>query len=90
MMDPPASPHPFQQQNMHHQDQIQRVVSPANQMGHYQAQYAGYDTYHRADDVQHDPRQQVPPTESLDIQIIYIQYLVENRANSSYSRNGRT
>ena len=59
MMDPPASPHTFQQ-SMHHQDQIQRVVSPANQLAHYQAQYAGYETYHRTEDVQHDPRQQVP------------------------------
>jgi hypothetical protein len=62
MMDPPASPHTFQQ-SMHHQDQIQRVVSPANQLAHYQAQYAGYETYHRTEDVQHDPRQQVPPSQ---------------------------
>jgi hypothetical protein len=63
MMDPPASPHPFSSGGMHQQDQIQRVVSPVNQasMAHYQAQYAGYEGYHRNDmDVsQHDPRQQV-------------------------------
>jgi hypothetical protein len=63
MMDPPASPHPFQS-GMHHQEQIQRVVSPVNQasMAHYQAaQYSGYEGYHRSDMevAQHDPRQQV-------------------------------
>lgn len=62
MMDPPASPHPFQQ-GMHHQEQIQRVVSPANQtaMAHYQSQYASYEQYRHSDtDVaQHDARQQV-------------------------------
>jgi hypothetical protein len=63
MMDPPASPHAFQQGGMHHQEQIQRVVSPAHQtaLAHYQTQYPGYDQYHRNDTdiTQHDPRQQV-------------------------------
>ena len=70
-MDPPTSPHPFQQ-GMHHQDQIQRVVSPANQtaMSHYQTQsYANYEQYHRSDTeaAQHDSRQQVtvPSDEAL-------------------------
>lgn len=62
MMEPPASPHAFSSA-MHHQEQIQRVVSPVNQasLAHYQAQYAGYEGYHRSDmDVtQHDPRQQM-------------------------------
>ena len=62
MMDPPASPHPFQQ-GMHHQEQIQSVVSPPNQtsMAHYQTQYASYDQYcHNDSDVaQHDRRQHV-------------------------------
>lgn len=64
MMDPPTSPHPFQQ-GIHHQEHIQRVVSPANQtaMSHYQTQsYATYEQYHRNDTevAQHDSHQQMP------------------------------
>src|SRR5438045_7004091 len=50
---------------MHHDEQIQRVVSPANQtsLAHFQNQYAAYEPYHHRTDldvnVQHDPRQQV-------------------------------
>jgi hypothetical protein len=61
----PESSHPFSQSDVHHDEQIQRVVSPGNQasLAHYQAQYAAYDPYHHRPDVdpsQHDPRQQVP------------------------------
>jgi len=58
------SPHSYSQSDIHHEEQIQRVVSPTSQtsLGHYQAQYAGYEVYHHRTDLdnsQHDPRQQV-------------------------------
>jgi hypothetical protein len=57
-----SSPLPFSH-GLHHQEQLQRVVTPSNQnsIPHYQGHYNGYDTYHRSEgDVsQHDPRQQV-------------------------------
>ena len=66
MMETPTtdSSHSFPQSDLHHEEQIQRVVSPTNQasLGHYQAQYASYDVYHHRtdlDNTQHDPRQQV-------------------------------
>lgn len=65
-MDPSASEasHAFAQQEMHHGEQVQRVMSPANHasMTHFQAQYPGYEYHHRTDldnNIQHDPRQQV-------------------------------
>jgi hypothetical protein len=62
LMEPPTTDsHGFSQATLHHEEQIQRVVSPANQaaLAHYQAQYAGYEAYHRQemDVTQHDPRQ---------------------------------
>ena len=66
LMDPSTSDssHAFSQPEMHHEEQVQRVVSPANHpsMAHFQAQYSGYDAYHRTDldgNPQNDPRQQV-------------------------------
>jgi hypothetical protein len=58
------SPHSYSQSDLHHEEQIQRVVSPNSQasMGHYQAQYTGYEVYHHRTDLenaQQDPRQQV-------------------------------
>lgn len=73
-MDPSSSdsPHSFPQSEMHHEEQIQRVVSPSNQasMAHFQTQYAGYESYHHRTDmdgnVQHDPRQQVPAIPGIE------------------------
>jgi hypothetical protein len=69
-MDPSSSdsPHSFPQSELHHEDQIQRVVSPANQasMAHFQTQYGTYEPYHHRTEldgnIQHDARQQVRTT----------------------------
>src|SRR5437762_8529121 len=50
LMDPSTSEasHSFAQQEMHHDEQVQRVVSPASHasMAHFQAHYPAYESHH--------------------------------------------
>ena len=67
MLETPATdtPHSYPQSDIHHEEQIQRVVSPnQSALSHYQAQYTGYEVYHNRPDLDnsHDPRQQVKPS----------------------------
>jgi len=81
------SPHTYSQSELHHEEQ--RVVSPTNQasMGHYQAQYAGYEVYHHRTDLDHnaqqDPRQQVKASSNCMAKLLKIQQDWSGRRQSA-------
>jgi hypothetical protein len=90
------SPHSYSQSDLHHEEQIQRVVSPTSQasLGHYQTQYTGYEVYHHRTDLdnsQHDPRQQIQqdwPTRRQSAQLATQEQRAMYRYHEVESQNG--